>query len=172
MGTTLATWGLFVAWAVHDAEEWFTMPGWGGRNADRLRRMYPRIPARLLRLLDFPAPQVRLAITLMAVVVALAAADGARTGGRSLFFQVALIGFGVHAVFHVGQSALARGYTPGVVTAVLVVAPFSLWAWYDVDAAGAVGDDVTGVALVGILLVAPLVILVHGAALLLLRWVR
>jgi hypothetical protein len=134
------------------------MPGWVGRNADRLRRMYPQMYERVLRRLDLPAWYVRLAIVLMGVLFLLAAADGARTAGRSVLFQVVLIGFGVHSLAHVGQAVLVRGYAPGVVTAVLVVAPFSIWAWLHVDTAGG------AVAILGALVIAPAIIAVYALA--------
>jgi hypothetical protein len=160
---TVATWGLLIAFVVHDAEEWFTMPGWVGRNADRLRRRYPRLPEGVLRRLDLPATHIRVAIALMGLVFLVAAADGARTEGQSLLYQVALVGFGVHALGHVGQAVLARGYTPGVVTAVLVVAPFSVWAWLRVRAAGAVDGDGTLALLLGVLAIAPAILAAHLA---------
>jgi Protein of unknown function with HXXEE motif len=153
--TALATWGLFVAWVVHDIEELFTMPHWGRRNATRLRRMYPRVPERVWSALDPSRVQVAVAIGLVGLVMLGAAVDGARTGGRSPYFQIALLAFGLHAIVHLGQSALARGYTPGVVTAVLVVAPFSWWAW------GRLGGPVGGSGLLGAILLIPLVV---GAA--------
>jgi hypothetical protein len=62
----------------------------------------------------------------MGTVVATAAAHGAHTGGRSRLYQAALAGFGLHATTHIGRSVALRRYTPGMVTAPLVVAPFSL----------------------------------------------
>jgi uncharacterized protein with HXXEE motif len=150
--TALATWGLFVAWLVHDLEELFTMPHWGRRNAVRLRRMYPRVPERVWSALDASRVQVAVAVGLVGLVVLGAAVDGARTGGRSAYFQVALLAFGLHAIVHLGQSALARGYTPGVVTAVLVVAPFSVWAW------GRLGGPVDGGSVLVAVLLIPLVV--------------
>ena len=41
------TWGLFVAWAVHDAEELWTMAGWADRARPRLERTLPGVPARI-----------------------------------------------------------------------------------------------------------------------------
>jgi hypothetical protein len=154
----VATWGLFIAFVVHDAEEWFTMPGWVGRNADRLRRMYPRLPERVLRRLDLPAAQIRVAIALLGLVFLFAAVDGARTAGQSLLFQVVLVGFGVHALGHVGQAVLVRGYTPGVVTAVLVVAPFSVWAWWRVETSGSMRGDATLGVVLGVLAIAPAIL--------------
>jgi hypothetical protein len=129
-----ATWGLFVAWLVHDAEELITMPGWARRHGDRLRRRFPRVPERVWGAIDFSRAQVYLAVALVGAVVLAAAWDGSRTGGRSTFYQLVLAGFGAHALIHLGQSALVWGYTPGVLTAPVIVAPFSLWAWSVVPA--------------------------------------
>jgi hypothetical protein len=47
-----------------------------------------------------------------------------------------LAGFGLHAISHAASAAAARGYTPGAVTAPLVVAPFAAWAVRQLKAAG------------------------------------
>ena len=123
------TWGLLGAWALHDLEELVMIPGWSRRARPRLERALPWVPSRVWDTLDVPPGHSATAIGLMGLVVAAAAADGARTNGRSGFYQTTLIGFGLHSLTHVAQSVATRGYTPGVVTAPLVVAPFSLWAW-------------------------------------------
>lgn len=136
-----ATWGLLVAFAVHDAEELATMPAWSARRYENIRARYPNLPPRLLSALRMSPAHAATAIGIMGGVVAAASAAGARTGGRSGFYQTVLAGFGLHALTHVGQSVVARGYTPGVVTAPLVVAPFSWWAWSRLRRAGVVAED-------------------------------
>ncbi|SHG35810.1 HXXEE domain-containing protein [Streptoalloteichus hindustanus] len=131
-----ATWGLFAAWVVHDAEELLTMAGWSRRNGPELRRRYPGVPDRVWSLVDVSPTQARVAIGLVALVFASAAADGARTGGRSAWYQTALAAFGWHSLTHVAQAVLLRRYTPGLLTAPTVVAPFSLWAWRKLRQAG------------------------------------
>jgi hypothetical protein len=37
--------GLFGAWLVHDAEEWFTMAAWSRENNDEIVRALPVSPA-------------------------------------------------------------------------------------------------------------------------------
>src|SRR5437879_389712 len=123
------TWGLLAAWAVHDSEEWVTMGGWLERARPRLRRRFPWVPERVWDRMRVGPGQARVAIAGMGVVMAAAAAAGARSGGRSRFYQAALAGFGLHAGGHVVQAVVSGGYTPGVVTAPLVAAPFSVWAW-------------------------------------------
>lgn len=124
-----ATWGLLVAWAVHDAEELVTMAGWGRRARPRLERRLPWVPVGVWERLSVSREHAATAIGLMGCLIGAAAARGARTDGRSPFFQTVLLGFGVHAVPHLTSAALVKGYTPGVVTAPTIVAPFSWWAW-------------------------------------------
>src|SRR5690606_23767170 len=78
----------------------------------------------------------RAAIGLMGCVVLAASAEGARTGGRSPLYQAVLAGFGLHTLTHLASAAVLRGYTPGVVTAPLVAAPFTLWARHRLRRAG------------------------------------
>ena len=130
------TWGLLAAWAVHDLEELCTLAPSSRRIVVRLRSRYPRIPGGIWERLELSPAHAAVAIGLVGGVMAAAAAAGARSGGRSGFYQAVLAGFGWHAVGHVGQAAVAGGYVPGVVTAPVVVAPFSVWAWRRLRAAG------------------------------------
>ncbi|MFI1487206.1 HXXEE domain-containing protein [Streptomyces sp. NPDC020747] len=141
-----ATWGLMAAFVVHDLEELVTMPSWASAQVDRLQETYPQVPERVWSAMRVTPGHAATAIGLMGLVVGAASADGARTGGKSPFFQTVLAGFGLHAVSHVAQSVGLRGYTPGVVTAPLVVAPFSLWAWRELRRRGVLREvDTRGV---------------------------
>ncbi|GAA3851452.1 HXXEE domain-containing protein [Streptomyces sedi] len=122
-------WGLLAAFAVHDLEELATMPGWAAAQVERLRARHPDVPEQVWSALRVTPAHTATAIGLMGLVVGAAAAEGARTGGRSPFFQTVVAGFGLHAASHVAQSAALRRYTPGVVTAPLIVAPYAAWAW-------------------------------------------
>jgi hypothetical protein len=128
------TWGLLAAWMVHDAEELATMARWTREARPRLERLCPGIPWHRL---EMSQRQANAAIGLMGGLVAGASAAGAVSGGRSPLFQATLAGFGLHGIAHLAQSAATRGYTPGVVTAPLVVIPFSAWAWLRLRNAGA-----------------------------------
>lgn len=109
------TWGLLAAWAANDLEEIATMAGWLRTARPKLRKRLPWVPDRMWQRADLSQREVNTAIGLMGAVIA-AAADGARTGGRSPFFGAVLVGFGLHGVVHLAQSAAYGGYTPGVAT--------------------------------------------------------
>ncbi|MFB7668592.1 HXXEE domain-containing protein [Kitasatospora sp. NPDC056138] len=127
------TWGLLLAWAANDAEEWFTMAPWSRRNGGRMQGRIPG-PEWLRR--EISHAHAHTAISIMGMTVLAASADGARTAGRSRLFQATLAAFGLHGVGHLALSARHKGYTPGVVTAPTVVVPFSLWAWRELGRAG------------------------------------
>ncbi|MFG2650296.1 HXXEE domain-containing protein [Streptomyces sp. NPDC048436] len=123
------TFGLLAAWTLHDAEEVALVPVLAHRRVPELRERFPRVPERIWRQLDsIDRREFTAAVAGMGIVVAAAAADGHRTGGRSAFYQAALNGFGLHGLVHLAQAAAVRGYTPGSVTSPLVVIPFTLWA--------------------------------------------
>jgi hypothetical protein len=136
-----------VAWAVHDLEELVTTPGWVERARPRLRRRLPWVPDGVWDRIGSDRTHTTLAIGLMGVLFAAAAATGARTGGRSPFYQLMLAGFGAHAVPHMASALVTGGYTPGLVTAPTVVVPFSWWASRTLRAAGVPRSNVPAAAL-------------------------
>lgn len=166
-----ATWGLFLAWLLHDIEELITMPGWGGRNVTRLSSIYPSAPGWLWSRLDMSRSHVTVGITIMGGFMLVAAIDGVRSAGTSWFYQAVLIGFGLHGIGHLAMSVLARSYTPGVLTAPIIVVPFSLWAWRTLEQAGAVSAGTSNLFIALALL--PTVILgVHALSTVILSTLR
>jgi Protein of unknown function with HXXEE motif len=129
-----ATAGLFAAWLAHDLEELATMSANSRTIAKRLPGWIP-LPASV-RERGLTQRNVATGVSAVGLVIAAAALRGCRTGGRSAFYQNALLAFGVHGLGHVGMSLLARGYTSGVATAPTVVVPFWLWATQALEQAG------------------------------------
>lgn len=118
--------GLFLAWALHDAEEYLTM-------APTSREVLSDLPEQLpvpeeLRQHGIPQAHVNLAITVMGAVVAASAVSEVRSQGRSTLFRGGLLAFGLHGFTHIASAIAARKYTTGVLTAPLVVIPYWLWA--------------------------------------------
>lgn len=101
------------------------MPGWTQRVADDLDLRGLAVVGHLVRR---TRAEVWTAIGLVGVPFAVAAAEGARTEGRSALYQGALLGYGLHAISHVGGTVAARSYTPGLATTPALVAGFAVAA--------------------------------------------
>ncbi|MFF0559251.1 HXXEE domain-containing protein [Streptomyces sp. NPDC004266] len=148
----LVTYGLFLAWAAHDAEELARGPRRLRENLPELRERFPGVPERVWKAVEsVDEREFATAVGVMALIVGAAAVAGARSGGRSAFYQGAVNGFGLHGLVHLAQAAAVRDVTPGAATSPLVVIPFSLWARGRLRRAGVLrpfrlGGVVTGLA--------------------------
>ncbi|MFE9383798.1 HXXEE domain-containing protein [Streptomyces sp. NPDC007025] len=162
VGVTL---GLFAAWALHDAEEVAMVSRWTRTRVPELRERIPGVPEAVWeRLESLDGRRFATAVGVMGVIVAAAAADGHRTGGRSGFYQGALTGFGLHGFVHLAQAAAVRGYTPGSVTSPLLVIPFTAWARRRLRDAGVLRPATPRDIAVGLATAAAATALSHGAA--------
>jgi len=107
----------------------------------------------------------------MVVAVGVVAAGAGGVKGASLrnldgdlrLFQAALAAFSAHPVSHVGATMVFRGHTPGVATVLLVVVPYSLWAWPRLRRAGIVTTPAEAVraACTAVALALPVTLLGH-----------
>ncbi|WBO68153.1 HXXEE domain-containing protein [Streptomyces camelliae] len=78
-----------------------------------LRKRFRRVPEAVWRGPEsVDARELAIAVGAMAVVVAAAAADGHRSGGRCAVCRTALNAFGLHGLVHLAQAAARRGCTP------------------------------------------------------------
>jgi hypothetical protein len=152
-----ALWLLPAAFLVHDGEELATMPGWIAANGDRI----PDIVRQAA-----PAAgdgKVALLVAMAALFAALSAVSAGAffARGRAFLFAYAtLLGaFFVHGFGHLGQAALFGGYTPGVVTAALVVIPASLLICARLRQSGASGRLLLVAGALGTALVVPAILL-------------
>jgi hypothetical protein len=115
------------------------MAHWSRENTDKIERALPlRRPRGNGGISDV---QAHSGIAAMGAVILAASAMGVKSRGRSGFFQTAFLAFGLHSLTHLGASALFRGYTPGTITAPIVVLPYWLWGWRKLNVAGVLRND-------------------------------
>jgi Protein of unknown function with HXXEE motif len=126
-----------IAFALHDLEELLTAAAWGRRAPGVIRRRWPHAPDRVAELAAVTGPQMAVAIGVVASGVAAATRSGWRhVDGDLGVLPAAVAAYTGHGATHLLQSALLRGYTPGVATVPLVIAPYSWWAWRTLRRAG------------------------------------
>lgn len=104
---------LFLSWVLHDLEEAATFPATCDDLADRTGFEPLRMNSR----------QSWTAVGLMGVLVGFACIRGTRTKGRSPLYRAVTAGLEGHVFTHLAASAVTRGYTAGVVSALAVMLP-------------------------------------------------
>lgn len=149
----LVLWLLPVSWLVHDLEEIASIEGWSQRWEPTRRDDISRVQRQIVGLLASGRRRFTLAVAIVGCVIIGATVVGVSdpNGIGMVFYLTILGGYFLHAFVHLGQSLVFRGYTPGLITAVLLVIPTSLYLYWRllltplVDAGIAVATGVFGI---------------------------
>jgi len=152
LSLNLVIWAFPVAFLLHDLEEIFTMERFSRENRERFPKFLRNIAAITTR-------QFTLAVGVLLVLTLLASYLATRPQRQMDLFTIGLAIFLVHILGHVAQTVFFRGYTPGLITALLVVLPYSLYGFHRLFTANLIGgDSFTTYILVGALLFVPLIL--------------
>ncbi|MGO0061350.1 HXXEE domain-containing protein [Brevibacillus fluminis] len=127
-------WLFPICFMLHDFEEIVVVEGWLARHRDHIRTILPVKTLRLQQRLDSVttlgfARAVLLIFILLSAVTFYAVQTLHSGGAGLLLFVGALNVLFLNSFTHLGQSLLVRGYTPGVLTAVIVLLPYTLYAY-------------------------------------------
>ncbi|GIO54815.1 HXXEE domain-containing protein [Paenibacillus cineris] len=158
-------WLFLAAFMIHDFEEIITVEGWMRRNYDQVSRIVPDRAGRILK--DFSnitGSQFAVAVFFEFILFIPFTYLAAEHRWMLLFtgFNTIML---IHVFTHVGQSIYLRRYTPGVVTAVLVTLPYSMYLFYRLLDAGLVYGSVLAWSIpVGAATVLPVVRIGHQCA--------
>lgn len=123
-GTPIVRWilaapGVFL---VHDAEEIATVPSW-------LHAHRAALPAAVQAFAIVTTRQFTIAVVVLflgLLVATMHAVLRARAGVRSVPFLLLAGALVANGVTHLAQAVAIRGYTPGLITAVLFVIPYGI----------------------------------------------
>ena len=107
---------------VHDAEEIATVASWMPNHRVELPAAVQ--PFAIVTTRQFSFAVIVLFLGLLAATVH--AVPRARVGTRSLPFLLMVGALVANGVTHLAQAAVFRGYTPGLLTAVLLVIPYGI----------------------------------------------
>ncbi|MEJ8304004.1 HXXEE domain-containing protein [Saccharibacillus sacchari] len=155
-------WLGLVMFVIHDLEEiiWIKAIRSKGK-AHVLNRIPKPLVSMFDRLLDTTSAQFAVAVlleTLILTVVTFAAAEKGWYLGYLAFMTIFLL----HVFTHIGQTILLRMYTPGVVTALLVVFPFTSYTLYRIVASSPVTTHDVLISIPFGFLIVPVVLIGHA----------
>ncbi|MWC28606.1 HXXEE domain-containing protein [Paenibacillus sp. MMS18-CY102] len=123
-------WLFLAAFMIHDFEEIIVIESWMKRNFHQMQDAVPAVFRRKLREMgNVRADRFAFAVALEFIVFIPATWLAAEREVYLFFagFNVVLL---IHVLTHLGQSLIVRKYTPGVVTAILVTLPYSVYLLY------------------------------------------
>lgn len=119
---------------VHDLEEILSVQGFMIRRREQVISILPqRLSQIFLKQFSTTSKQFAVAVGFILIFVLLSTFLGAQSiknGKTPIWFLVLNIVFFVHVFTHIGQAIVIRGYTPGVITAALLVFPYSSYVFY------------------------------------------
>jgi len=125
-------WLFPLIFVIHDGEEAFTMAAWLNNHRELLRNIADAAPLSRRIVANMPSTNGAVAGAIaFELLIVLAATIGfarflrfaSRSRSAVYIYAALLAAYLVHVVAHIGQSIILGMYTPGVVSAVLVVPP-------------------------------------------------
>ncbi|MDQ1143987.1 hypothetical protein QE429_000814 [Bacillus sp. SORGH_AS 510] len=124
-------WLFLVMFILHDFEEIIMAERWVQQHSQRIKEKFPpKLANRILNQFSMSTAQFAVAVLVVFLLVAsstLLASQYVTTGtfGNIHIFLVIMLVFFLHAFTHIAQSTFFQSVTPGVITSVIIVLPYS-----------------------------------------------
>lgn len=149
-----------VIYLAHDLEELATVRQWVAGHWDRLPPVIADWIGTNTDLTHIYAIAITLIFVAMAAIAIAAASPRASRTMLLVFALTVTIRLG-NALLHIGEAAFTRSYVPGLVTAVLLVVPYSIWLVLRLERAALVRHEAVHVLFIsGLLLQIPVIAVV------------
>lgn len=157
-------WLFPVTFLFHDLEEVITVEKWVSKHGEHVQQSLPAFAKKMLgsslRMNTLQFAKDVLGVYSVIVLVT----------GLAVFFDfylpflAALHLYFLHVFTHLGQTVFLKKYTPGVITAVFPVLPYSLYAYYRLLAGSVIdiGDLLWALVLMLVLVPAALYLMIKG----------
>lgn len=165
-------WLFPIAFMFHDLEEIVMVERFLLNNKDKLRSV---LSHRLYRKMEkiFCVTSAQFAVAVAVVFSVLSAAtimvgQSLHSTGALLFYTACVLILFLNVFTHIGQSILFKGYTPGIITALLIAFPYSTYCLYRLMQEGLIDWQMIGISLpLGIMLIIPVMHAGHRLG----RWI-
>ncbi|MEH7883843.1 HXXEE domain-containing protein [Bacillus sp. JJ1609] len=161
-------WLFPIVFIFHDFEEIIMLERWVAKNSSTVSKVLPaRMAERVLKQFSLTTAQMSVAVLIVFLFVSSSTfmASQYLKGGPAAsiqFFTVLILVFFIHVFTHIGQSILFRSITPGVITSVLLVLPYSFVMLNTLLEREIINWDIILTCLPYVLLAIPVVVMAHS----------
>ncbi|MEH6945123.1 HXXEE domain-containing protein [Bacillus sp. JJ722] len=125
-------WLFPILFMLHDFEEIIMIEKWMSKNTATIYNRLPeKLADRVVKQFSMSTAQFSVSVVIIFLIVSSSAFLASQymnqelLGGIYLFIVCTMVFF-LHAFTHMGQSILFRSVTPGVVTSIIIILPYSL----------------------------------------------
>ncbi|QTD39505.1 HXXEE domain-containing protein [Sporosarcina sp. Te-1] len=153
---------------LHDFEEIILIEKWMKGNSTRIYDVLPeRIADKVMKQFSMSTAQFAVAVLVIFVFVSSATVMANQYMiqgflGNIYFFTAVTLVFFLHAFTHIGQSIILRSVTPGAVTSLIVIIPYSVILYHSLLVNEVVTWKMLFICLPFCLLIIPLALLGHA----------
>lgn len=127
-------WLFPVIFMFHDLEEIITIESFMTKYKNKIpKTFFAKLALIVKKKLGAKSAQVSITVTWILLIITFITFMTAYLlpiGGNFLLFTATLNVFFLQAFSHIAQTIIFRGYTPGVITALFMVIPYSLFTYY------------------------------------------
>ncbi len=160
-------WIFPIVFVFHDFEEIILLESWVAKSRDKIKKVLPeRMANKVLAQFSMTTAQMSVAVLIVFLFVSSSTfmasqyvMDGA--GGNITFFTAVVLVFFIHVFTHVGQSIFFKSITPGVITSIFLVLPYSLIMLNALLDHNIINWDTILICLPFVLLAIPIVLAAH-----------
>lgn len=161
MSTQTLVWLFIVVFVLHDLEEIIWVEAWIKKNISHVIHTVPkRFKKPLNKMFNITSGQFAFAVLLEFIVFIPFTYIAAEHEKFFVFISFNSL-FLLHVFTHLGQSLYLKMYTPGVISAVICVLPYTLYMFYRMLSEGLVSWNEVLLSIPVGLLVVPIVLLGH-----------
>nr|WP_106783451.1 HXXEE domain-containing protein [Lysinibacillus timonensis] len=125
-------WIFPILFMFHDFEEIIMCEKWVQQNKAKIYQVLPnKMANRIVKQFSMTTAQFSVAVLVIFIFVSLSTILASqyvlnKSFGDIYFFTTVQLVFFLHAFTHIGQSILLRSITPGAITSIVVIIPYSL----------------------------------------------
>jgi hypothetical protein len=160
-------WLFPIMFVLHDFEEIIMVEKWIKKNSDVIYEKLPRkIADRVIKQFSMSTAQFSVSVLVIFLFVSSStymASQYVHQGpfANIHFFTVCILIFFLHAFTHIGQAIFFRSITPGVITSIVIVLPYSIVLFNSLFKNQVITWDTIFVSLPFIFFIFPIVLMAH-----------
>lgn len=154
-------WLFVIAFIFHDFEEIIMVESWIKNNSSKIYKVLPkRLADQVMKQFTMTTAQFAVAVLIMFLFVASSTFIAVQFNNLYMFIIMTLVFF-LHSFMHIGQSIILRSITPGVVTSIVILIPYSIILYYELFSNQLINWKTIFICLPFTILIAPILLFAH-----------